>query len=100
MEFLSNLILKWLGGSYIKKLLDLLPFNGRKAFLCGVTTALAVLYSAYDNDALKAILEALKQSGGETVLPADQLAMLVGAVMTVLALLHKALKKLELYRDY
>jgi hypothetical protein len=98
MEFISNLILKWLGGGWLKKVLDLIPLNGKKTLLCGLATALAVLLTAYDQGALKVFMDLVVQSGGEVGMSPEQIAMVVTAMATLISIFHKFLKWLETKR--
>lgn len=99
MNFISNLIMKYMGGQYLLKVLDLIPLKGRRTFLCGLATALAVLNSAYHSGTMQALVDVVTKHGGIPVLPADQLAMLVSAMATVLFLLAKALRGLQSIRE-
>jgi hypothetical protein len=98
-NFVLKLVLKYLGGAQIKKLLDLLPLNGKKAIISGALTAVFVLSIAFENGIFGQLLDimekVLSDSGAVTLLPASDIGALVSAFMVLLGLLHKALKKAE-----
>ena len=100
MNFIRTLILKYLFGSQVKNLLDKLPFDGKKTVIAMVSTCLAVLIfvGLGSSFSIEAIMQFVTSLGAEPILSSADIAALVGAMATLLTILHKVLKALEKIR--
>lgn len=88
---------KWLLGRQVKAALDALPFNGKKTLLSVITTILTIiiLVGLGSDFYLKDIIDVLANFGGVTLLSSAEITALIGAVSTLVGIVHKVLKAID-----
>lgn len=99
---LQKLILKWLGGSYLEKLLAMLPGNGYKTIIGLIVTVIVIALQAFEGQAfpganiLTWIAHWWQIDQGQTIaLSKEDIATLIAISTTLVGLLHKVLKWID-----
>jgi len=98
MGALKNWIVKTLLAKWLKGLLDKLPLNGLKTIVGSLMVALGVLLQKFPTgpvaEGLRYLLDLLQTVGAPPIVDPDVKTMIAGAVLAILGIIHKVLKRL------